>query len=83
MNSLECENLDDILTAVENLRKDSLISLAQVHSITFPLKCRVSHLRDIISNHFSRVLCTSGSSDACFQVQIAGNFSTDGNCKNI
>jgi len=80
VDSPDYESLDDILMAVENLTKDSLISLAQVHSITFPLKCTVAHLRDIISNHLSCGLCASGSSDAC--IEIAEKFSANGDLKN-
>ena len=40
--SLNYESLADVLAAVENLKKASLISLAQAHSITFVLKCTIT-----------------------------------------
>jgi hypothetical protein len=70
VDSLDYESLADVLMSVQNLTKDSLISLAQAHSISFPLKCTVTNLWGIISNHLSRGLCAIGSSDACTHCHI-------------
>jgi hypothetical protein len=75
VENLDYDSLTDLLLAVENLTKDSLISLAQAHSITFPLKCAVTNLRGIISNHLSRGLCASSNASAC--IRIAENLSAD------
>jgi hypothetical protein len=78
VDNLDYDSLTDLLSAVETLTKDSLISLAQAHSITFPLKCTVTNLRGIISNHLSRGLCASSNASAC--IRIAENLSA--NLKN-
>jgi hypothetical protein len=77
VENLDYDSLTDLLLAVENLTKDSLISLAQLEarSITFPLKCAVTNLRGIISNHLSRGLCASSNASAC--IRIAENLSAD------
>ena len=62
VDSLNYKSLADVLAAVESLKKNSLISLAQAHSITFPLKCTVTNLRNIISKHLSDGSCASGRS---------------------
>ena len=75
VDSLNYKSLADVLAAVESLKKNSLISLAQAHSITFPLKCTVTNLRNIISKHLSDGSCASGFSDAC--TRIAEELSAD------